>query len=511
MVAYSAKYAEPWKSTRPWALQRIRLSSRAFQNPTFEKRFGNANALQSRMSEKLSPRHAIVTLICTAALAFAAPQSPDKEFISFDAAMPSIAAFPNSLPQELKSNGLDANKWSAWVQKSDREVRDRLNQGEEDTLTNLLRFGVTFTKEYRIDDEYLTRYGNSSLVDSFAEHRADDLIRALASPNRWPPNSSEGMARMRDFLQRMGYAFSSPAQRVQLKSYLLNNLARMRDDVLRYRAPAGDATRAQLFKDRGISLDTNLWPDFLLDQHFRRMKENGLLQPGGVHKIAIVGPGLDFANKEKGNDFYPPQTIQPFAVLDSLLRLGLVNASSVELYTFDISSEVNFHIAHARQSAHSGRAYTMQLPWNTAARHTDEYRKSFVDYWNRLGDQIGQPVAPIQVPAALTETQTRAVQIRHDIVQRLTPVDMNIVFQRSPSLQGFDLIIGTNIFVYYDAFEQSLARANIATMLKPGGYLLSNDKFPEEAAYGLRNSLFTTLIIARDPERDDTMFSYRKQ
>ncbi len=241
------------------------------------------------------------------------------------------------------------------------------------------------------------------------------------------------------------------------------------------------------------------------------MKENGLLQPGSIRKIAIVGPGLDFANKEKGNDFYPPQTIQPFAVLDSLLRLGLANANSVDVYTFDISSEVNFHVAHARQNALAGRSYTVQLPWNTAARHSEQYRRDFIEYWNHLGDQIGLPVAPIQVPSALAETQTRAVKIRPDVVQRLTPIDMNIVFQRSPSLQSFDLIIGTNIFVYYDAFEQSLARANIATMLRPGGFLLSNDEFPDEVSSGLKNSLFTTLIIARDPERDDTMYSYQKQ
>ena len=56
------------------------------------------------------------------------------------------------------------------------------------------------------------------------------------------------------------------------------------------------------------------------------MVEKGLLRPGSVQKIAIVGPGLDFANKEKGNDFYPPQTIQPFAMLDSLTRLGVARS-----------------------------------------------------------------------------------------------------------------------------------------------------------------------------------------
>jgi hypothetical protein len=454
-------------------------------------------------------------LMFGASLGFAAPQQATKsEFISFKAAQPVVAAFSDSLPAELKpTSNLDAAKWSAWVQQSDREVRERLNSGEEDTLTNLLRFGVTFTKEYRIDDDYLLRFGKSSLVDSFAENRANDLIRSLSAPKTWTPNASDGMARMRAFLEKKGFSFKTQEDRARMKRYLLDNLARMRDDILRYRAPASEETRSQLFKDRGISLDTNLWPDFLLDQHFHRMVEKGLLKPGSVQRIAIVGPGLDFANKEKGNDFYPPQTIQPFAVLDSLIRLGVATPDTVDLYTLDISSEVNFHVARAKEKAVAGRSYTVQLPWNTAARQTEEYRRSFVEYWQKLGDQIGEPVPPIAVPSAAAETQTRAVKIRPGIVRRLTPLDMNIVYQRLPldPQQGFDLIIGTNIFIYYDAFEQSLARANIATMLKPGGYLLSNDKFPDTVPSGLASALDTMQLIARDPNRSDTLYCYRKE
>ena len=442
---------------------------------------------------------------------------PNKEFISFEAARPVVAAFADSLPAELKpASSLNAAKWSAWVRKADGEVRDRLNKGEEDTLTNLLRFGVTFTKEYRIDDDYLARYGSSSLVDSFAENRANDLIRALSKPGTWTQNSSEGMERMRAFLAKKGFSLKTPEQRKRVKKYLLDNLARMRDDVQRYRVPADEATRAQLFKDRGISLDTNLWPDYLLDQQFRNMLGQGLLKPGSVQKIAIVGPGLDFANKEKGNDFYPPQTIQPFAVVDSLIRLGLAT-NAIEVYTLDISSEVNYHVAGARKNAVAGHAYTVQLPWNTAARHTEEYRKGFVEYWQKLGDQIGDSVEPIQapdtVPGSATDMQTRAVRIRPGVVKRIHALDMNIVYQREQlaSQQGFDLIIGTNIFIYYDAFEQSLARANVAAMLKRGGFLLSNDKFPDPVPSGLAKALDTTLLVARQPDRTDTMFCYRKE
>jgi len=452
-----------------------------------------------------------VLICCT--VACAEPQETSRsEFIPFEAAKPVVAAFADSIPAELKpAASLDAARWSAWVQQADREVRDRLNTGEEDTLTNLLRFGVTFTQEYRIDDEYLLRYGKSSLVDSFAQNRANDLVRSLAAPKTWPPNSSEGMARMRALLQKKGFSFQTPEQRKQIKKYLLDNLARMRDDILRYRTPANEETRSQLFKDRGISLDTNLWPDFLLDQHFRRMVETGLLKPGSAQRIAIVGPGLDFANKEKGNDFYPPQTIQPFAVLDSLIRLGVTNPDTVELYTFDISSDVNFHVARAKGNAVAGRSYTVQLPWNTAARQTEEYRRSFVEYWQKLGDQIGEPVPPIAVPTAASETQARAVKIRAGIVRRLTALDMNIVFQRLPLApeERFDIVIGTNIFLYYGGFEQSLARANIASMLKPGGVLLSSDKLADTVPAGLEQVSVTDIPMTTPPVMTDYIYCYR--
>ena len=89
--------------------------------------------------------------------------------------------------------------------------------------------------------------------------------------------------------------------------------------------------------------------------------EKGLLQPGSVRRVAIVGPGPDFVNKNFGSDFYPPQTTQPFALIDSLARLGLSDPASVEVYTFDISPRVNRHIERARKTAAAGKPYTIQL------------------------------------------------------------------------------------------------------------------------------------------------------
>lgn len=433
-------------------------------------------------------------------------QAFQSEFISFAAARPILQGFSQSLPAGLASSPLDESLWSAWVQTNDREIRQRLDRGAEDTFTNLLRFGVSFTKEYRIDDEYLARYGQSSLVDSFAENRVKDLIRALTAPN--PP---ERIIEMRAFLQTRGFILKTPQQRAKVKEYLLGNLARMRDDFLKYRAQPKDEHRFQLFQDRGISLDTNLWPNYQLDLHFRSMVQKGLLVPGGVHRIAIVGPGLDFANKEAGADFYPPQTTQPFAVLDSLVRLGIADPANVEIYTLDISPEVNLHIAHARQEAALGHPYIVQLAWNTARPMSDEYREKFTDYWQQLGKKIGSAVVSIPVPNGIGAIRNRAVRIPPAIVRQVIPLDINIVYQRLAPGPDFDLVIGTNIFIYYGAFEQSLARANIAAMLRPGGFLLSNDKLPDTVPSSLNDVLETPVVSSLEPRIWDVVFCYQRE
>jgi hypothetical protein len=432
-------------------------------------------------------------------------------FMTYAEALPILRAAATSLPTGLRSDRLSADDWTRWIEESDRAVRQRLERGEEDTLTNLLRFGVTFTKEYRIDNVYLGRYGKSQLVDAFANQRADDLVRALAKPG-----ANLGVHHMRLFLEKKGFGFGTPADRAEVKTYLLANLARQRDEFIAYSEKLKSASledASELYADRGISLDTNLWPDFALHEQFEQMLKKGLLKPGSVHRIAVIGPGLDFANKESGADFYPPQTIQPFAIIDSLLQLGLMEPASFTLYTFDISSGVNLHIAHARRRAQAGEPYTVQLTWDSSVPRSEEYMVRFKPYWASMGKKIGRPVRPLPVPAALSPTLVnRAVSIHPRVVNRVIPVDMNIVYQRVPSPPGekFDLVIGTNIFVYYGRFEQSLARANLAAMVGPGGFVLSNDMLADTPPSGLSEVMRTETSLSVQPAITEHMFCYRR-
>jgi hypothetical protein len=447
-------------------------------------------------------------ILCAPAIA----QPPKVEFMSLEATQPILKEFSDTLPVELR-NSSGAEAWSAWLRAQDASIRQRLEIGEEDTLTNLLRFGVTYTKEYQIDRDDLARYGKSSLVNSYAENRANDLVRALASPT-----ANEGMRQMRAFLTQRGYSFKTAQDQARVKQHLLDNLVRMRDEFAQFREKLKTADlseQSQLYSERGISLDTNLWPDYALDRSLGEMVKAGLLKPGGIRRIAIVGPGLDFVNKEFGNDFYPPQSIQPFAVLDSLIRLGLTDPKSFQLYTFDISPSVNIHLARTQKSAAAGKPYVVQLPWNSAVPFNEEYFTAFNKYWQILGTQIGSPVKPAPVPLALAQAiHIRAVSIRPEVARQITAVDMNIVFQHlavTDPDQKFDLIIGTNIFIYYGAFEQSLARANLSAMLKPGGFAMTNDMLADKVSSQLEEVHRTAIEVRSNPQITEHVYCYRRQ
>jgi hypothetical protein len=443
-------------------------------------------------------------LFCSLTFCRTLAQTP--QFVSFSSAQPVLEAMRSSLPPELKAS-LTAAAWDKWVRTEDKEIRSRIEEGEENTLTNLLRMGVTFTKEQPINYEDLGDYGRSAAINSIADKRANDLVRALAAPH-----PSEGMLEMRALLERKGFSLKTPEAQKKVKAYLLANLARWRDDVARARAQA-KTNPYQAFKDRGISTDSNLYPDYTIELHLKHMMDQGLLKPGSVHRIAIVGPGLDFVNKKSGSDFYPPQSTQPFAVIDSLARLGLADPATIEVTTFDISARVNRHLERARKDATAGKPYTIQLLSSPSDQWSQEYHNGFIEYWQKLGERVGKPGTRIPVPEAAGNIWNRAVSVRPGVVLRVIPVDMNVVFQTLalPPDKQFDLVIGTNIFVYYGGLEQSLARANLATMIKPGGFLLTNEALPGTAPTKLTDSLKTSVPIAKSPAITDYMYGYVRQ
>ena len=110
-------------------------------------------------------------------------------------------------------------------------------------------------------------------------------------------------------------------------------------------------------------------------------------------------PGLDFVDKAQGYDFYPVQTIQPFAVADSLRRLG--TAARPTVTTLDISRRVIVHLREARQRAAQGQAYRVNAVLEQDSAASRLIRRWWSD-WRRFGDRVGSQTAseiPLPTPA----------------------------------------------------------------------------------------------------------------
>jgi hypothetical protein len=409
--------------------------------------------------------------------------------------------------------------WPDWIARHDREIRARLEQGDEDTIVNWLLFGTSFTSKPRAvlgaveagaaDRELILRR-TIELISA----RLDDLVQALATPG-----TDERRLFARALLERKGLRFVSSADRDAAREYLLAAVIRVaneQDQIDQELGATGSkdprtefAQRSRLFRTRGLSLDTSLLPNYSIDQALTAIKARGLLKPGAVKRVAIVGPGLDFADKDVGFDFYPQQTLQPFAVLDGLKRLELASSpNDPEVVLLDISPRIVDHIKQARARADKNIGYTLNLPLPKSTPWLPQVRS----FWQTFGDRIGAPVQAPSSKAIADAAELRAVRARPAVVQRMSVVDLNIVTQRLDG-EPFDLVIATNVFIYYDELEQALAMSNVEAILKPGAFLLANFSAPNLKSITIRPVETTETIYARTASENvrDFIVWYRAQ
>ncbi len=371
--------------------------------------------------------------------------------VLFATAKPVLEALASELPPQLREP--NEGKWKAWAQHEDNFVRARLEQGALDSMINLLLFGTSFTTQPRV----ITM---RDFEDPVVQARVTDLLEALRNPG-----NNERIIFLRNLLRSRGVDPNSSVGSEKTKNFVLENLRRVVQEQNTIREQfdhagsesnqeVGLSERSRVFRDRGISVDTTILSSFGIDGALRDIKERAVLPKGSITRVAVIGPGLDFTDKGFGYDFYPLQTLQPFAVYDSVVRLGLAEPGMIEVTAFDISQEVLEHLRRARDRAENGENYVVQLP-----RESWPWAPEAVQYWRSFGSEIGTPVAPIQPPPALEGLETRAVAIRPEVVLSCKPVDLNVVFEQfdRSATRPFDLIIATNVFLYYDTFEQALA------------------------------------------------------
>lgn len=430
--------------------------------------------------------------------------------VTYEEAAPVLDGAGAEAPQEIVAlpSSDRPTAWARWVTRRKIEVTARLRRGEEDSLVPLLLFGTSYTKAPRITREFVERASRAAAAEgsgaagaerAFAQAfapRVDDLLRALQRPG-----TSERLIWARETLERLGHRLDAPEGRARAGRYLVENFARVTRESGEL---AKLADRARLFASRGLAPDTS-WPiNFALKASLESVASAGLLRPASVRRVAIVGPGLDFVDKDEGFDHYPPQSLQPFAVLDALVSLGLADRGAIQVVTLDVNPRVNAHLTRSREGGVP--AYDLQLvrraglAWTPAA----------VRYFETFGAAVGREVTPAQAPAREGPLASRAVRVAPEWVRRVTPWQMDVVYERPVAMREppFDLVIATNVLLYYSRLEQGLAARGIASVMRPGGLFITNTSLDDVPAFPLRRVHESTHVFSGRPGDGETLLAY---
>lgn len=440
--------------------------------------------------------------------------------IEWAEAKPIVDRLAEALPPSLRDIAPSERpaRWPAWLASRRQELAARVAQGDIDSVVNLLLFGTSFTTQPRITAALLReldrrwKAGDQSVQETLVrqyQQRAADLVTAASEPR-----AGDRMREVRRVLALNGHDVATAAGGAATIAFLFANLSRVREEAAKLAAEletspaardpaAGFAARSRIFRDRGLAVDSSVLTQFAVDRAACGLRDRGVLAAGTVTRVAIIGPGLDFADKQEGFDFYPPQSLQPFTLMDSLLRCDLASRSTLRVTTLDISPRVN---AHLRTAASRG-TYRLVLPWNPDAGWMD----AATAYWKQAGDRIG---VPFQVPrgAAPPAARARGISVSADLVRRLRPLEASIVSDRLelPDRDRFDLGLASNVLLYYDTFEQTLALDSIAAMLRPGGVLLTNDAVLEVPEVPIRSAGYIAVPFSAREGDGERMVYYVK-
>jgi hypothetical protein len=390
-----------------------------------------------------------------------------------------LAAGPARLP-EVK----DTLEWDNWIRERDSLIRGRIDHGMEDSISELILFGTSFSAPPKLAKAADATNAAGGLTAN-ARARVEAFIQAIDELD------TERFRIILEFLRHRQITQD------ELNPFLSGNLRRFALEVAGLR---DNQARA----DVAVSPETSLLVNFAIEDTLRSLKSKHALPPH-LQRIAVIGPGLDLAGDPDIYDFSPPQSIQPFAILEAALRLDLTPPADVQLTALDVNPFVLAHLRTSLTKARAGQPYLLQIShplragWNAAA----------VGYWQHFGEAIGAPATTLTTPPGM---ELRTITVKPQIVARISVEDLDIVTQTLETVPGpgFDLVVATNVLNYYTRVEQMLALTSISRMLASGGILISNG-LPQGVRLQEFEDLGSRRVDYSDTGAGDDLVTYKRK
>ena len=167
------------------------------------------------------------------------------QYTSLAEAQSAVKAYQEKLPKSLPAQALqDSKSWHEYVVQRDRQVRARLQQGDLDTLANLLLFGTSYTRQPVITPALLSEISSGATQEQPAawniySQRLHDLTVGLAGPG-----ANQRLIYMRALVEKQGFHFRTAEDLDEVQKFLATNLVRMLRDDRQFAAALETARKA---------------------------------------------------------------------------------------------------------------------------------------------------------------------------------------------------------------------------------------------------------------------------
>jgi hypothetical protein len=425
------------------------------------------------------------------------------------------------LQPRLEAAGITAASFQDYVARTHAENVRRVREGDIDHLIFFLLQSATLSTAPPLEPALSAK----ALVEAMDPPARAAFLRDGPAPGTRAPAAVttriaallRGLekpgsdARLQYFRALVGAAF--PDREARTAALTREYFRAMRfvyeKEFVAQRDPSRASAIAELYRTRGLSTDTAVEAGYLV--HLGLAVAKGLQPDRRIRRVLIVGPGMDLAPRT-GFREVPPESYQPWAVIDALVSTGLARLEDLEVIAADINPRV---VAHLRRSAASPP--TLQLTTEIAAKDGVSFSRDYREYFEGLGARLTMPARA----AAVSETGghlRKSVQVSAAAAKVLRAEPLDIVTERLTG-SPFDLVIATNILPYFDDQQLALAVSNIAAMLAPGGLFLHNEARPIlgelTAAFGLpfeqsRHAVIATVTGAPAPLFDSVFLHVRR-
>ena len=250
-------------------------------------------------------------------------------------------------------------------------------------------------------------------------------------------------------LVRTAFAGSKEREANLVREYLRVMRFVYEKEFVAQRSPRPADAVADLYRSRGLSTDTAVEAGYVVSIGLAILKS---LEPDRrIRRVLIVGPGLDLAPRTALLEAGPPESYQPWAVMDALVAHGLARFEDLEVVAADINPRVVSHLRRAH-----GTPPTLNLMSEIRDSETVTLSADYRDYFASLGRAIADAGSP-PVSGRPIEGHLRiTVRVGPAAARALEADALDIVTERLAG-KPFDLVVATNILPYFDDGELMLA------------------------------------------------------